>query len=246
MKVNELCEIINEMAPFDTACAWDNCGLILGDENQEIKGVYLTLDADMYALEKAKENGCNVVVSHHPVIFGSVSKITAKDVPYHYITSGISVISAHTCLDMAKGGVNDCLAQVCSLENIEDFMLEGAPLGRIGTCEGIDGYEFAERIKKNMGIDHCDCIVNRPVNRVCVVSGSGGSAINDAYLAGCDTLVTGEAKHECFVTAHNLSMNIFVLGHFESENIVLKPLYDLISKKAPCFISNRKQLVERR
>ena len=89
MKVNELLEMINGFAPLDTACEWDNCGLIVGDKDCEITSVYLTLDADMQALSEAKALGCNTVVSHHPIIFSPVSKLTAENPAYHYIREGI-------------------------------------------------------------------------------------------------------------------------------------------------------------
>ncbi|MBQ8606299.1 MAG: Nif3-like dinuclear metal center hexameric protein [Clostridia bacterium] len=244
MKVNELLEIINGFAPLDTACEWDNCGLIVGDKDCEITSVYLTLDADMQALSEAKALGCNTVVSHHPIIFSPVSKLTAENPAYHYIREGISVISVHTPLDMARGGVNDCLARACGLENVRDFMLDGKPLGRIGEIDETDARSFADFIKGTLMADSCACIIKSNVNRVCVVSGSGGSALRAAVEAGCDTLVTGEAKHDMLLLADSLPINLFVLGHFETENIVLDFLKEKLSDSVPCFLSERKSIVE--
>ena len=246
MKVKDILETINGFAPFDSACAWDNCGLLVGDKDADVTGIYLTLDADKFALCEAKKQGCNLVVSHHPIIFSPLSSVTADTLVFEYIKEGISVISVHTPLDMAKDGVNDCLARACHLENVENFILDGAPLGRVGFSKEKDGYVFADAVKSALSADGYTCIVNKDVSKVCTICGSGGSAVREAFDAGCDTIVTGEAKHDAYLTADSLSMNIFVFGHFETENIVLSMLYDRLFRLAPCFISTRKKLVERR
>lgn len=246
MKVKDILKAVNDIAPFDTACSWDNCGLIAGDENQPVTSCYITLDADMYALSEAERLGCNLVITHHPIIFGAVSKITSDMPVFHYIRKGISVISAHTCLDMAKEGVNDALAKVCSLQNPRDCMVEGYPLAKMGEVEKQSAQEFIEKIKKALPSAKCDCIIKGQVNKVMVVGGSGGSCVSDAVRYGCDTLVTGEAKHDAFITADTLGLNLMTFGHFETENIVLKKLSDKISEYLPCYISDREKFIERR
>lgn len=246
MKVEKLVEILYNIAPFDRAYDWDNNGLMVGNAQDEITSVYLTLDADAYALKRAKELSANVVISHHPLIFDKLSSVTAGGLAYWYIKEGISVISVHTPLDMAKGGVNDCLAKALELEQIEEYFDGTKPIGRKGKSKISDGVEFAELIKKNLDLDGIECIINRPVNSVLVVSGSGGGEIENAYFGGYDTLVTGEAKHDRLVYCDDHNMNIFVLGHFASENIVLDFLQDEISKYVPCHKSDRKRLTHRR
>lgn len=243
MKVNELIEIIDGFCPLETAMPWDNCGLNVGDMNADITGVYITLDADMFALENAKRLGCNTVVSHHPLIFGAISSVTADTPIYKYIKEGISVIALHTPLDMTEGGVNDSLAEKIGLCDVTPFYLEGAPLGRMGNVPQTDCVEFAKNLKASLSAKACRFVAKAPVKKVCVVSGSGGSAVAKAKAAGCDSLVTGEAKHDQYILADRLGLNLFVLGHFETENIVLEFLYDKLSDKVPCFKSDRKELV---
>ena len=244
MKISELLNIIDGFAPLLSAYDWDNCGLIVGDEGCEITSVLVTLDADMYALEKAKQLGCNTVLSHHPLIFGSLSKVCAPNPAYYYIREGINVISVHTPLDMCEGGVNDTLAKLLNLSDIRPFYDGQMPLGRIGTSSISDPREFADFAKTAIGAKSCTCVLKREVNTVCVIGGSGGSEIMSAYKNGCDTLVTGEAKHDKYTLADDMGINLLVLGHFETENIVLDVLTDKLSVFVPCFKNDRKILTD--
>lgn len=246
MTVIELCKIIDGIAPFELACKWDNCGLLLGKPSDTVSAVYVTLDADLYALERAKALGCNTVVSHHPVIFDPLKSVTDADIVYKYIENGISVISAHTCLDAAKGGVNDLFAECCKLSAAEPFMIDGVALGRVGnvSCDDTDGY--IDSVKTALCSKRADCVIAGPVCRVLTVCGSGGSGVYDAAAHGCDTLITGDAKHEHFVAAQNLNINLFAFGHFETENIIVKPLCDKLNTYVKAYPSDRTEFIKRR
>lgn len=239
MTVRDIYEIIDKLAPFDSACEWDNCGLICGDMEEEVTGIYLTLDADLYALEKAKEKGANLVISHHPLIFDALRKVTSDNNIYHYIRKGVSVISAHTCLDAAKGGINDCLAQIAGLEDIKEMITDNIPLGRMGSVNISDSEAFVKSLCQRLDTG-AQYVINGKIRNVAVVSGSGGGCMDDAIKSGCDTLITGEAKHDHFVKANDIGFNLIALGHFETENIILQPLYEKLRGICPVFISDRK------
>lgn len=246
MTVKKILDILNGIAPVDTACAWDNCGLLAGNGNAEVTGVYVTLDADLYALERAKQNGCNLVVSHHPVIFDAMKSVTDTDVVFEYITNGVAVISMHTCLDIARGGVNDALANAIGLTDIQPVFLDGEPLARIGDTGAKDTDEFIDICKRATDSERADCVLINAVKRVMTVSGSGGSALDTAKALGADTLVTGEAKHSDFVKAHNIGINLITLGHFETENLIIPTLCEIISGYVKTVADDRKQIVTRR
>jgi dinuclear metal center YbgI/SA1388 family protein len=219
---------------------------MVGDREKEITGVYLSLDADTFALGLAKELDCNVVLSHHPLIFDKLSSVTAEDTVYKYIKEDVAVISVHTPLDMTRGGVNDCLANACALEDITLFYEDGMPLGRIGKSKFDDVKDLGDHIKENLKLERYDYIENDLVKKVAVVSGSGGSLIKAASSLGCDTFVTGEAKHDALVLCDELGMNLILLGHLESENPVLKFLYKELSGLVPCHLSCRTKILNRR
>lgn len=239
MKIKDIYEIIDKIAPFSSACEWDNCGLICGDMEDAVAGIYLTLDADLYALKQAQNNGANLVISHHPLMFDALRKVTSDSNIYHYIRAGVSVISAHTCLDAAKGGINDCLAKIAGLENAKEMITDGIPLGRMGSVCVDDADSFVKSLCNKLDTG-AQFVINTKIQNVAVVSGSGGGCMDDALKSGCDTLITGEAKHDHFVRANDIGFNLIALGHFETENIILQPLYERLKDICPVYVSDRK------
>lgn len=246
MTVKKILDILNDIAPLDTACAWDNCGLLAGDSKAEVSGVYVTLDADLYALERAKQNGCNLVVSHHPIIFDEMKSVTDADVVFEYIRNGVCVISLHTCLDIADGGVNDALASALGLCDVQKVFADGEPLARMGEVDIKDNLEYIDFCKAAICSERADCVIVRDIRKVVTVSGSGGSCLDTAKALGADTLITGEAKHSDYVKAHNIGINLITLGHFETENIIVKVLCEKLSGYVKTVADDRKQIVTRR
>lgn len=121
MTIGEIKSYINTFAPFSSAMGYDNVGLLIGSETSEVTKAIVSLDATMEALEYAVAVGANLVITHHPVIFDPVKRIPEDSVVYQYIRHGVSVLSAHTNLDMAKGGLNDLLARRLDLGSISGF-----------------------------------------------------------------------------------------------------------------------------
>lgn len=254
MKISDIAAAVNGIAPFESACAWDNCGLMCGDENDDVSRVLVTLDADMHALKLALKNDCTLVISHHPLIFDPLSAVTADVPAYHFIKNGVAVISAHTCLDAADGGINDLLAERAAICSPQPLFTDGCALGRYGELEAGAEFEnaplmYIDFLKERIGSERADFIIKRPIRRVAVVSGSGGSALALLHGHGIDTLVTGESKHEHFVFADNNELNLITLGHFETENIIVKPLARRLEELLPdvrIFTSDRTRLMQRR
>lgn len=222
MKVYELYDAINDIAPFEGGFSWDNSGLICGDKNADVTRVLVTLDADMAAYRKAVETGADAVVSHHPLIFDPLHAVTAEHPVFHFVKSGIAVISAHTCLDAAQNGVSQALAEACGLQNIECMYEEGVAIGRMGVSDLSEPEAFIERVKGALPSARCDAVISRDVKRVMCVGGSGGGELYAAVSHGCDTVVTGEIKYNNIIDARNMGVNLFAFGHFETENIVLQ------------------------
>lgn len=249
MKVKDIVEALDVIAPFDGACDWDNCGLMCGDLDDGVSRVLVTLDADMYALELALKHQCTAVVSHHPLIFDGLRSVTAAHPVYSYIKNGIAVISVHTCLDAADGGINDLLAQAALIQDPQKLYMDGCALGRYGIAECKDPYEYIDAIKSRLPSNRADYLLSRPIKRAAVVSGSGGSAIELLKTYDCDTLITGEAKHDHFLYAQNNGLNLITLGHFETENIIIEPLVSKLSQilvQTEFIGSDRTKFIKRR
>ncbi len=233
MNVQAVFEYLNSLFPVDTACEFDNAGLLIGDPNTEVNRVLVTLDCDVGAVALALEKGCDLIISHHPVIFSPIKQILAGSVEYELIRGGISVISMHTNMDMGENGVNDTLCSVlgltktASLTAADGFLLKG------GITPQTNAKCFAELIKSRLGgrIKFVDG--GRPINKVLVCSGSGGDFIADALSGGFNALVTADVKHHQFLQAKENGISLFDAGHFETEDIIVEPLKEVLKNKFP-------------
>lgn len=229
--VNDVLYFLDVLAPFESSMGFDNTGMLVGGKNKTVSKIILTLDVTRDAIAYAKKAGAELIVSHHPVIFDPMKRVTDDSLVYELIKNDISVISAHTNLDKAEGGVNDVLALRLGLEDIQSVDSndpEESGLGRIGRVSETDVRSFAARVKKLLCADGVEFSGRVPVKNVCVVGGSGGSCLFDAKKAGADTLVTGEAKYNHFADAIEMGMNLIVAGHYHTENVVLDNLKDYI------------------
>lgn len=230
MKVKELLNFLNTRFPLNLACDFDNVGLLVGNENSEITGVLVALDCTSKAIEKAKENGFNLIVTHHPVIFNPQKQILANDLVYKLIKNDISVISLHTNLDTADGGVNDVLAEVLELQNIEKLICEDGFTIRIGELlNETSADDFAKYISKKLGTGVKYCGENQ-IKRVALCSGNGGEFFSLATENGADAFVTAECKHHLFLLAEENGVFLADAGHFNTEDIVVEPLAKLIKE----------------
>ena len=143
--VNDVYEYINSIAPFEKQCEWDNSGFIVGDKNAVISKIGVVLDITNDAVKYASENRIDLIVSHHPVIFRGIKTVTADDPTYMLIKNGISAICAHTSLDIAKGGVNDALADALGFKKAISLSDCGeTEMVRVAEINGISGEELAK------------------------------------------------------------------------------------------------------
>ena len=109
MQINDIFEFLNRLYPVSTACDFDNVGLLVGDGNATLNKALISLDCTLKTVEKAIQEDCQLIITHHPVIFDPLKRVNCGSVVYELIKSGISVISMHTNLDIGDGGVNDSL-----------------------------------------------------------------------------------------------------------------------------------------
>lgn len=226
MKVKQALAIINSHAPYCLAQTWDNSGFLIGKGDTEITKILVALDFTEEVFSEAKELGCNLIVTHHPYIFRGVKQLTddtpAGALTIRLIESGISLISAHTNLDMAHGGVNDTLCRVLGLEVI-------AQLGKIS--DGVGEIRAAvwnkplsmliNNIKNTLGGSvRVSLSEEKTIKKVAVCSGSGCEFLETAAENGCDMLLTADAKYHDFQKAAELGIILLDAGHFETENII--------------------------
>ena len=231
MKIKEIYDYLDTIAPFSTAAEWDNCGLSVGSLDIDVDKVLIALDVTDEVIETATREGAELVITHHPLLFNPVAQIETNSLVYKAVKSGITFISSHTCLDKAVGGVNDCLARKVGIADLKQSQLdEFLKIGRIDPCTP---EEFAFKVKNALGgkVSYTDS--NATIKTVALCSGSGGDLIDAAHLEGADALLTGEAKHHEFLQANHLGTDLFVAGHYETEVIICEELCEILSRKFP-------------
>ena len=231
-KVIDILNFLDEEIPFGNKCEWDNCGLLIGDENSEITKIGFTLDLTKKTLQTAIDNGVNLIITHHPVIFRPQKNFLKGDVVFDAAVNNISVISSHTCYDSAKGGVSEILAERIGLSDIEIVETEEKPYCvRIGKINGVSPREFADIVAEKLDTTVRFTEGKNTVKTVAVCSGSGGDFVFDALKAGADAYVTGDISHHELLIGEETGMTIIGAGHFETENIAMKPLMERINNK---------------
>ncbi len=235
-------DIIEEIAPSELAEEWDNIGLQIGAPGDELKGVMVALDATPEVVGSAAERGFNLLVTHHPLFFSGVKSIDTNagmgKTVKAAILGGVTIFSAHTNLDSARGGINDMLAEMIGLKNTEPLMPadsdKTAGLGRVGELEKtmrLD--EVAQKLRERLNTPSLRMAGNMEdkIKRVALCSGSGGSMIDEAARHRADLFITGDIKYHDARQAEETGMSLIDAGHFATERIVVEQLSHLLKKR---------------
>ena len=242
MTVRELYEKISERIPEDLSEEWDNDGIMCcADDTKEVTRALITLDGTEEVVDYAIDNGFDLIVSHHPLIFKPLS---ALDPDNHIarkvvklIKADISVFSFHTRADKVKGGVNDILARLIGLSDIEPFGDDC--LGRIGHLEAETSLEeFSARIKAALGIDKLLAADGyNPVYTVALVGGDGKGYIDEAIDIGADTYLSGRIGYNAMEEAGEKRINLIEAGHYATEFPVTAFFANIIKRNDPKIIT---------
>lgn len=235
--VNEIFCRLCAIAPLDLQCDYDNSGFLAGRRNAPVNRVLLSLDVTDEVIEEAVECGAQLIVSHHPLIWDALKSVTDEDVQneklLRIIEKGIAVISMHTNLDIAEGGVNDVLISLLGAKCEGTFEPEGC--GRRGRLVApMPMSEFLPLCKGRLcsnGLRYYDS--GRSVENIAVLGGSGGGSLYDAYKCGCDTLITADVKYSTFLLARQLGINLIDGDHFCTENPVIFMLSEKLTEAFP-------------
>lgn len=225
-------DCINSFAPFDTQMSFDNSGLLTGDENAVSDKIIVTLDVTREVIEQAVSENAGIIISHHPVIFNPIKSLLSSSVPFLCAKNGLTVISAHTNLDIAPNGVNDTLAKLCGV--VPDKYLNDDCLIFGHLPSTMDCPTFARYIKNSLnisGLRFSDSGKN--ISKIAVACGAGGNNVFLARKYSADAIITGEIKHHEIIFANDNNIAVFDLGHFNSENIIIPELVKKLSEQFP-------------
>ncbi len=228
MKVREIYEYIDKIAPFSLQEGYDNSGLVIGGMESDVQRVLVALDVTKEIAQEAAQKGAQLIVTHHPPIFRAIKRLDTESVAVYLAARGINVISAHTNFDSAV--MNDVLCEKLGLSPILPLHTEnGVPCGCVCECIETTASDMAKKIKNVLGckVVRC-CDSGKNIGKVAVCSGSGGDFLEDAIKHGCDAFITGDVKHSVFIDAHNASLTVFDAGHFHTENIFCEKMRELL------------------
>ncbi len=253
MKVKELIHFLNEIVPPEYQESYDNSGHLVGNEEDEIRGVVVSLDAIEAVVDEAIELGANVVVSHHPIIFGGLKQLVNQNYVQRTvqkaIKNDINLFAIHTNLDnVYYHGVNTYLASLLNLKDVtilrpkKQFAEAGQVIGSgaVGTLENpMSENAFLKGLKDTLGLNtikHTKLLGN-PITKVALCGGSGRFLLEDAKQAGADVFISSDFKYHEYFDADN-QIVIADIGHFESEQHTIRLIHEILTNKFSNFASH--------
>ncbi|MBQ7421764.1 MAG: Nif3-like dinuclear metal center hexameric protein [Prevotella sp.] len=245
MKIREVVSALERFAPLPLQEDYDNAGLQVGLTEAEVSGALLCLDVTEQVVDEALALGCNLIVSHHPLIFRKLAQVAGRDYVQRTvmkaIKNDIAIVSMHTNLDNARGGVNFKIAEKMGLTEV-DF------LGLPKTVNGVDGAsgvigklsvplsatDFVQMLKHVFDVEcvQANQLLCRNIKKVALCGGSGSFLMGNAIAAGADAFVTGEMHYHEFFD-HEQQIQIAVIGHYQSEQFTNEVFKSVIETACP-------------
>lgn len=241
--IHDVNRFLDQFAPTRLAEDWDNVGLLVGDPQQEAKRIMTCLTVTPESAEEAIREKVDMIVSHHPLPFRPLKRITTETVPskmvWDLIRAGVAIYSPHTGFDSAVSGINQSLGHkfgLTGLKPINPILNDPDALGsgRIGDFSAATTLnDFVEDVKSMFAMKTVQ-VVGQPeqkLHRVAIACGSGGSFLHRAQQCGCDTFVTGETTFHTALEAKANGIALVLLGHYGSERFAVEMLAEEIEKK---------------
>ncbi|MBQ1936565.1 MAG: Nif3-like dinuclear metal center hexameric protein [Bacteroidales bacterium] len=243
MKVRDIMALIEGLAPLHYQDEWDNCGLQVGLPDADVSKVLVCLDVTEEIVDEAVRKGCEMIVSHHPLIFKALKQVSCSTYQQRCVMkaigSDIAIYSAHTSLDNAPGGVNYEIASRLGLQNIS--FLSPSPSGQWGSgvvgdlSAPLSDDALASVVKERFAVEalRCSQTQGREIKRVAVCGGSGAFLMKDALRAGADCFVCGEFHYHDYF--ENDGLFLLELGHYQSEQYTIDVLARILEEKIEVY-----------
>ena len=242
LKVKDIIRVIEEFAPLSLQEKWDNSGLCIGSPEADVSSVLLALDCTPELVDEAIDTGADMIVTHHPLIFSGIKKISPDDVVgaavIKAVSAGISVYAAHTSADKVLAGVSGAMARKLSLKNVSilDEDGDGTGLGAVGDLEKpMTAGEAVEFVKERFGLKtvRTSRPLDIPITRIAMCGGSGSSLISNAVASGAQLYLCGDISYHHFFAPDGFML--MDIGHYESEIEIVAILFSLLKKNFPTF-----------
>lgn len=243
MECKKVIELLEKQSPKSYACDWDNVGLLVGREDKEIQKIYIALDATDEAIEEAIANGADMLLTHHPMIFKGMKRVTQEDFIgrriIRLIQNGMVYYAMHTNFDVM--GMADLAAdylgisdtRVLEITSVSETGEEG--IGRYGSLKKeMTVRECCEEVKQAFSLENVKVFgdLERKVKTAAISPGSGKSVISNALQAGVDVLITGDIDHHEGIDAVAQNMTVIDAGHYGVEHIFIPYMEQYLKREA--------------
>jgi len=251
VKIKQVLSALEQFAPLPLQESWDNAGLQIGLTEAEVSGALLCLDVTERVVDEAVRRGCNLVVSHHPLLFRGLKQVSdVTDVQrtvWKAIREGVCVVSMHTNMDNARGGVNWKIAEKLGLTDVRFFAektvqgIEGGS-GVVGMLpQPMAAEAFISQVKQTFGVACAQCneLLQRPIQRVALCGGAGDFLLDEAVALKADAFITGEMHYHQYF-GYEQRLQICVIGHYQSEQFTSEVFRSIIEQECPgvkCLIA---------
>ena len=244
MKIKEVLSALEQFAPLPLQESWDNAGLQVGLTETEVSGALLCLDVTEKIVDEAVSKGCNLIVSHHPLLFRGLKTLSdltdVQRTVRKAVRQDICVISMHTNMDNAVGGVNYVIAQKLGLTDVRFLVPTGSATMESGSgvvgelTEPMAADDFIIQVKRIFGVEcaMCNELLRRPIRRVALCGGAGDFLLDDAVKAGADAFITGEMHYHQYF-GYEQQLQICVIGHYQSEQFTTEIFEEIIRQACP-------------
>lgn len=262
LRIHEIVSAFEAVAPLALQESYDNSGLIVGDRDAEVTRALLCLDCTEAVVDEAIVKGCDIIIAHHPIVFGGLKRFTGGDYVQRTvikaIQNNIAIYACHTNLDnVLRGGVNERIAQQLGFDVERVLRPIATDLGSFANSGGVVDSEvfrtagagvlcnlqkpmnvldFLQHVKERMGaevVKYTKCDIE-VVGKVAICGGAGSFLIGDALRAGADAFITSDVKYHEFFDAQG-KMLLCDIGHYESEKYTIDLFSNILSAKFPKF-----------
>ncbi|APM38335.1 Nif3-like dinuclear metal center hexameric protein [Clostridium kluyveri] len=246
LRVEDIHNIIEKYAPSILKESYDNVGLMVGDMKSEVTSILIALDCTLEVIEEAKRNKCNLILTHHPLLFKRPDSVTTDTLTgrkiLELIRNNINVYSAHTNLDSVQGGINDIIMELLQLNcchiidpsDIEDCVGDNCGIGRVSELKvPITLGELCNKVKNNLNISmlRYSGSESKIINKIAVINGSGESYFNSAKLLGVDCIITGDTTYHYVSDFQEEGIAVIDAGHFETEWPAMRKIAEVLMQK---------------
>ena len=246
LRVKDIHNIMEEYAPSVLKESYDNVGLMVGNMEDKVTSILIALDCTLEVIKEAKQNKCNLIVTHHPLLFKKPDSVTTDTLIgrkiIELVKNNINVYSAHTNLDSVKGGINDIIMNLLQLtschiidpSDIQCYGKDHCGIGRIGKLKSsVTLEELCNKVKDNLNIPMVKYSgsESKIINKIAVINGSGESYFDSAKLLGVDCIITGDTTYHYVSDLKEEGVAVIDAGHFETEWPAMKRIAEFLMQK---------------